>query len=133
VVDNGRGIPVDIHKAEGKSTVEVVLTVLHAGGKFGGGGYAVSGGLHGVGSSVVNALSTRLDVEVRRQGHVWRQSFATAVCRRPAEPGRATDETGTTITFWPDATIFETSTSTTTPCARASSRPRSSTRGCASR
>jgi DNA gyrase subunit B len=108
VVDNGRGIPVDIHTAEGKSTVEVVLTVLHAGGKFGGGGYAVSGGLHGVGSSVVNALSTRLDVEVRRQGHVWRQSFATAVCRRPAEPGRATDETGTTITFWPDDGIFET-------------------------
>lgn len=74
VVDNGRGIPVDEHPVEKKSTVEVVLTILHAGGKFGGGGYAVSGGLHGVGSSVVNALSKRLAVEVRRQGSVWRQS-----------------------------------------------------------
>lgn len=109
VVDNGRGIPVDMHKTEGKSTVEVVLTVLHAGGKFGGGGYAVSGGLHGVGSSVVNALSTRLDVEVRRQGHVWRQSFRTGgVPQAPLEKGEATDETGTTITFWPDPDIFET-------------------------
>ena len=109
VVDNGRGIPVDIHKAEGKSTVEVVLTVLHAGGKFGGGGYAVSGGLHGVGSSVVNALSTRLDVEVRRQGHVWRQSFRDGgVPQAPLSQDEATEETGTTITFWPDASIFET-------------------------
>ncbi|QLD11922.1 DNA topoisomerase (ATP-hydrolyzing) subunit B [Microbacterium oleivorans] len=108
VVDNGRGIPVDMHKTEGKSTVEVVLTVLHAGGKFGGGGYAVSGGLHGVGSSVVNALSTRLDVEVRRQGHVWRQSFHDGgVPQAPLEKGEATDGTGTTITFWPDASIFE--------------------------
>ncbi|WP_243075947.1 DNA topoisomerase (ATP-hydrolyzing) subunit B [Microbacterium sp. SS28] len=109
VVDNGRGIPVDMHKTEGKSTVEVVLTVLHAGGKFGGGGYAVSGGLHGVGSSVVNALSTRLEVEVRRQGHAWRQSFSDGgVPLAPLERGEASDETGTTITFWPDPTIFET-------------------------
>ncbi|MEO2134924.1 DNA topoisomerase (ATP-hydrolyzing) subunit B [Microbacterium sp.] len=109
VVDNGRGIPVDMHKTEGKSTVEVVLTVLHAGGKFGGGGYAVSGGLHGVGSSVVNALSTRLDVEVRRQGHVWRQSFRDGgVPQAPLSQDEATEETGTTITFWPDASIFET-------------------------
>src|SRR6188472_1008900 len=108
-VDNGRGIPVDIHKSEGKSTVEVVLTVLHAGGKFGGGGYAVSGGLHGVGSSVVNALSSRLDVEVRRQGHVWRQSYRDGgVPQAPLERGEASEETGTTITFWPDETIFET-------------------------
>ncbi|MFT4219140.1 MAG: DNA topoisomerase (ATP-hydrolyzing) subunit B [Microbacterium sp.] len=109
VVDNGRGIPVDQHKTEGKSTVEVVLTVLHAGGKFGGGGYAVSGGLHGVGSSVVNALSTRLEVEVRRQGHVWRQSYHRGgVPIAPLERGEASDHTGTTITFWPDPEIFET-------------------------
>ncbi|WP_295786832.1 DNA topoisomerase (ATP-hydrolyzing) subunit B [uncultured Microbacterium sp.] len=109
VVDNGRGIPVDMHRTEGKSTVEVVLTVLHAGGKFGGGGYAVSGGLHGVGSSVVNALSTRLEVEVQRQGHVWRQSFRTGgVPLAPLEKGEESDKTGTSITFWPDATIFDT-------------------------
>ncbi|MGY4858914.1 DNA topoisomerase (ATP-hydrolyzing) subunit B [Cryobacterium sp. AP23] len=108
VQDNGRGIPVDIHKAEGKSTVEVVLTVLHAGGKFGGGGYAVSGGLHGVGSSVVNALSSRLEVEVRRQGHVWRQSFHNGVPNESLTQDEVSDETGTTITFWPSAETFET-------------------------
>ncbi|MBQ9916439.1 MAG: DNA topoisomerase (ATP-hydrolyzing) subunit B [Microbacterium sp.] len=109
VIDNGRGIPVDMHRTEGKSTVEVVLTVLHAGGKFGGGGYAVSGGLHGVGSSVVNALSTRLEVEVKRQGHVWRQSFRDGgVPLAPLAQGEESEETGTTITFWPDATIFDT-------------------------
>ncbi|MBN9211263.1 MAG: DNA gyrase subunit B [Microbacterium sp. 71-36] len=109
VIDNGRGIPVDMHRTEGKSTVEVVLTVLHAGGKFGGGGYAVSGGLHGVGSSVVNALSTRLEVEVKRQGHVWRQSFRDGgVPQAPLAQGEESEETGTSITFWPDATIFDT-------------------------
>ncbi|MDU0345488.1 DNA topoisomerase (ATP-hydrolyzing) subunit B [Microbacterium sp. KSW2-29] len=109
VIDNGRGIPVDMHRTEGKSTVEVVLTVLHAGGKFGGGGYAVSGGLHGVGSSVVNALSTRLEVEVKRQGHVWRQSFRDGgVPQAPLAQGEASEDTGTSITFWPDATIFDT-------------------------
>jgi DNA gyrase subunit B len=109
VVDNGRGIPVDMHKTEGKSTVEVVLTVLHAGGKFGGGGYAVSGGLHGVGSSVVNALSKRLEVEVRRQGYVWRQSYRDGgVPQAPLERAEPSTETGTTITFWPDDAIFET-------------------------
>ncbi|MDW4574384.1 DNA topoisomerase (ATP-hydrolyzing) subunit B [Microbacterium sp. M3] len=108
VVDNGRGIPVDIHRTEGKSTVEVVLTVLHAGGKFGGGGYAVSGGLHGVGSSVVNALSTRLEVEVKRQGHVWRQSYRDGgQPQAPLAKGEPTEETGTTIEFWPDDAIFE--------------------------
>ena len=108
VVDNGRGIPVDMHPTEKKSTVEVVLTILHAGGKFGGGGYAVSGGLHGVGSSVVNALSTRLDVEVKRQGNTYLMSFADGVPVKPLAKGGATDETGTTITFWPNASIFET-------------------------
>ena len=110
VVDNGRGIPVDPHSSDPtKSTVEVVLTVLHAGGKFGGGGYAVSGGLHGVGSSVVNALSIRFDVEVSRKGHVWRQSFREGgTPLAPLERGEETDATGTTITFWPDPGIFET-------------------------
>lgn len=108
VVDNGRGIPVDTHPTEKKSTVEVVLTILHAGGKFGGGGYAVSGGLHGVGSSVVNALSTTLEVDVRRQGNVYSQRFHDGVPEKPLAKGAATDETGTTITFWPNAEIFET-------------------------
>jgi DNA gyrase subunit B len=108
VIDDGRGIPVDIHKTEGRSTVEVVLTVLHAGGKFGGGGYAVSGGLHGVGSSVVNALSARLDVEVRRQGAVWTQSYTVGVPDAPLTQAGPSDKTGTTITFWPNPDIFET-------------------------
>ena len=108
VIDNGRGIPVGMHKTEGRSTVEVVLTVLHAGGKFGGGGYAVSGGLHGVGSSVVNALSTRLEVEVKREGNVWRQAFNIGVPEAPLSQDEASDETGTTITFWPSPDIFET-------------------------
>ncbi|MEZ0493328.1 DNA topoisomerase (ATP-hydrolyzing) subunit B [Kineococcus sp. TBRC 1896] len=108
VVDNGRGIPVDVMPGEGRPAVEVVLTVLHAGGKFGGGGYAVSGGLHGVGSSVVNALSTRLDVEVRRQGFAWRQSYENGVPLAPLEKGEETDATGTTITFWANDEIFET-------------------------
>ena len=108
VVDNGRGIPVDEHPIEKKSTVEVVLTILHAGGKFGGGGYAVSGGLHGVGSSVVNALSKHLAVEVRRQGSVWRQSYQNGVPDAPLAQAEKTDSTGTTITFWPNDDIFET-------------------------
>jgi DNA gyrase subunit B len=108
VRDNGRGIPVDINKQEQKSTVEVVMTILHAGGKFGGGGYSVSGGLHGVGISVVNALSSEVDTEVRRQGHVWRMSFKNGVPTAPLEKGEATDETGTQQTFWPSAETFET-------------------------
>ncbi|NUT70636.1 DNA topoisomerase (ATP-hydrolyzing) subunit B [Pseudarthrobacter sp. C4D7] len=109
VVDNGRGIPVDMHPTEHKPTVEVVMTILHAGGKFGGGGYAVSGGLHGVGISVVNALSSRVDTEVRRQGHVWRMSFADGgKPQGELVKGEETSETGTTQTFYPDGSIFET-------------------------
>ncbi|HEY4224518.1 MAG TPA: DNA topoisomerase (ATP-hydrolyzing) subunit B [Pseudolysinimonas sp.] len=107
-VDNGRGIPVDMHPVEKKSTVEVVLTILHAGGKFGGSGYAVSGGLHGVGSSVVNALSKTLDIEVRRQGNIWTQQYHDGVPVAPLAKGAATNQTGTTITFWPNDKIFET-------------------------
>ena len=108
VSDNGRGIPVDMHPVEKKPAVEVVLTVLHAGGKFGGGGYAVSGGLHGVGASVVNALSTTLSVEVHREGHIWRQNYSIGVPDAPLEKGEKTDRTGTTIRFTPSSEIFET-------------------------
>ena len=107
--DNGRGIPVDIHPTEGVPTVEVVMTILHAGGKFGGSGYAVSGGLHGVGISVVNALSKRVETVVKRQGHVWRQTFADG--GKPQGTlimGEKSNDTGTQQTFWPDDTIFET-------------------------
>ncbi len=108
VVDDGRGIPVDIVASEGKPAIEVVLTVLHAGGKFGGGGYQVSGGLHGVGVSVVNALSSRLDVEVKREGNVYRQSYSVGVPDAPLDKGEPTDEHGTTITFWASADVFDT-------------------------
>jgi DNA gyrase subunit B len=111
VVDNGRGIPVDEHPVEKRPAVEVVLTVLHAGGKFGGGGYSVSGGLHGVGVSVVNALSKQLDVRIRRDGAIWTQTYdhsvpvATLVNEGPTD---GPEDTGTTITFYPDEAIFET-------------------------
>ncbi len=108
VIDNGRGIPVDEHPVEKRPAVEVVLTMLHAGGKFDGQSYAVSGGLHGVGVSVVNALSTRLEVEIRLDGHVWRQRYERSHPVTPLSRDEPTDETGTTITFWPDPTIFET-------------------------
>ncbi|MEI2648626.1 MAG: DNA topoisomerase (ATP-hydrolyzing) subunit B [Dermatophilaceae bacterium] len=108
VRDNGRGIPTDMHPTEGVSAVELVLTQLHAGGKFGGGGYKVSGGLHGVGSSVVNALSSRLDATVRQKGHAFRISFDHGVATKPLAKMEATDKTGTTITFWPSTEIFET-------------------------
>lgn len=109
VRDNGRGIPVDKHKKTGKSALETVLTVLHAGGKFGGGGYKVSGGLHGVGVSVVNALSTLLRAEVRRDGKIYVQEYkegGTPVA--PLEVIGEAEDTGTTITFYPDPTIFDT-------------------------
>jgi DNA gyrase subunit B len=106
--DNGRGIPVSVHPTEGISTVQVVLTILHAGGKFGGGGYAVSGGLHGVGASVVNALSTKLRVKVAREGHFWEQSYQIGVPDAPLKQTTPTDTTGTMIEFEPNPEIFET-------------------------
>jgi len=106
VADNGRGIPVDEHPVEKRPAVEVVLTTLHAGGKFDGKSYAVSGGLHGVGVSVVNALSARLEVEIRRDGYVWWQSYERSQPVTPLTRGEATDETGTIISFWPDSSIF---------------------------
>ena len=111
VVDDGRGIPVDIVPGEGVSGVETVMTKLHAGGKFGGGGYAVSGGLHGVGISVVNALSTRVDIEVRRQGFHWTQTYENQHPTAPlakGEPMAEGESTGTSVTFWADPAIFET-------------------------
>ena len=108
VVDDGRGIPVAVMEKEQRPAVEVVLTVLHAGGKFGeGGGYKVSGGLHGVGVSVVNALSERLDVEVKRDGFSWTQSYERGQPLADLKKGAATKDSGTTITFWPDPDIFE--------------------------
>lgn len=107
VTDNGRGIPVEIHPQTGKSTLETVLTVLHAGGKFGGGGYKVSGGLHGVGISVVNALSEYLEVEIRRNGKVYLQKYERGTPLQEVEIIGDTEETGTTISFKPDSEIFD--------------------------
>ena len=107
VSDDGRGIPVDKHPKTGKSTLETVLTILHAGGKFGGGGYKVSSGLHGVGSSVVNALSTRMIAEVRKNGKIYRQEYTTGVPQTELEVVGKSDDSGTTITFYPDPTIFK--------------------------
>lgn len=119
VVDDGRGIPVDEHpRYKGRSAAEIVMTTLHAGGKFGGGGYKVSGGLHGVGVSVVNALSSRLVLEVDRDGTRWRQEYAAETARGGVQPGvpqgplkaagrSPRGHTGTTVTFWPDPAVFE--------------------------
>ena len=135
VVDNGRGIPVAIHPTEGRPTVEVVMTILHAGGKFGGAGYAVSGGLHGVGISVVNALSTRVETVVKRDGFVWQQDFSDG--GKPLgelQKGEPTDETRhvADVLGRPVASSRPPST-TSRRCARASSSTRSSTRACRSR
>jgi DNA gyrase subunit B len=108
VRDDGRGIPVDEHPVEHRPAVEVVMTVLHAGGKFDSKSYAVSGGLHGVGAAVVNALSSRLDVEIRRDGYVWRQSYERGTPVGPLQRGEASSETGNITTFWADSQIFET-------------------------
>ena len=108
VVDNGRGIPVDMHPVEKKPALEVVLTVLHAGGKFGDSGYSVSGGLHGVGISVVNALSSNLSVFVQRDGFHWSQSYKLGVPTAPLKQGAVSKTTGTTVKFWPSTEIFET-------------------------
>jgi DNA gyrase subunit B len=110
VADNGRGMPVDMHPTQKKPTVEVILTVLHAGGKFDGKTYAVSGGLHGVGVSVVNALSQRLEVEIDRDGYHWSQPYLNAKPAAPLTRGGKTRRRGTTVTFWADPTIFETTT-----------------------
>ena len=108
VKDDGRGIPVDEHPVEHRPAVEVVMTTLHSGGKFDSQSYAVSGGLHGVGVSVVNALSLMLEVEIRRDGYTWTQGYERGDPMGPLVRGAATEETGTTITFWPDEDIFET-------------------------
>ncbi len=110
VTDNGRGMPVDMHPQQKRPTVEVILTVLHAGGKFDSDSYAVSGGLHGVGVSVVNALSHRLEVEIERDGFRWTQPYVNQKPAAPLKKGEPTNRTGTTVTFWADATIFETTT-----------------------
>jgi len=107
VIDNGRGIPTGLHPVEKVPAVQLVLTTLHAGGKFDSQSYAVSGGLHGVGAAVVNALSTRLEVEVKNEGFTWRQAYHIGVPQAPLEKGEPTEETGTQITFWADGDIFE--------------------------
>src|SRR4051812_9233129 len=108
VIDDGRGIPVDMHPVEKRPAVELVLTTLHAGGKFDGQSYAVSGGLHGVGVSVVNALSRALEVEIHRDGFVWTQRYEDSKPVHPLRQGAPSRRTGSTVTYWADPTVFET-------------------------
>ena len=112
VIDNGRGVPVDINHKTGRPAIEVVYTVLHAGGKFGGGGYKVSGGLHGVGASVVNALSEWLEVQVKRNGHIYQQRYERGkICYDLKIVGDCDiEDTGTQVTFLPDSEIFQETT-----------------------
>ena len=107
VEDDGRGMPVDNHPKLGIPAVEVIHTVLHAGGKFGGGGYKVSGGLHGVGASVVNALSTKMEVEIKRNGKVYKQTYAKGKTTSPLTDIGNSRKTGSKSTFWPDPEIFD--------------------------
>lgn len=107
VEDDGRGMPVDLHPKLGLPAVEVIHTVLHAGGKFGGGGYKVSGGLHGVGASVVNALSTLMEVEIKRNGKIYKQTYSKGKTQTPLTEIGESRKTGSKTTFWPDPEIFE--------------------------
>jgi hypothetical protein len=132
VQDNGRGIPVDMHPVERRPAIEVVLTTLHAGGKFDGESYAVSGGLHGVGAAVVNALSTAMEVEIRRDGRVWTQTYVHTV-PEPLLQGAETDETGTTLAFWADPDLHRVVHLLLETLHRGCRRWPSSTRACASR
>ncbi|MGH4018604.1 MAG: DNA topoisomerase (ATP-hydrolyzing) subunit B [Pseudonocardiaceae bacterium] len=118
VSDDGRGIPVDMHPVEKRPAVEVVLTTLHSGGKFDGKSYAVSGGLHGVGVSVVNALAEALEVEIHRDGTVWRQRYEDSKPVHPVRKGESTRKTGTTLTYWADPKVFETTTYSAETVAR---------------
>ena len=120
VQDNGRGIPVDMHEKEHRSALEVVMTVLHAGGKFDKGSYKVSGGLHGVGVSCVNALSTKMVTEVFRNGKVYRQEYSKGKPVTPVEIVGTSDHTGTRQTFWPDGGIFTTGASFSVNCKKKS-------------